>query len=328
MFEKSRGGATLLAAHSAVFGGTVWEKLLRYYGTKALRSNCRVSKPGLQLICQPEVPEARQHTRHWWSLPYVSEAHRKHLFSYSPITLFTSKKAAFTLAEVLITLGIIGIVAAMTIPTLVQNYKKKVVETKLVNFYSVMNNAVKMSEIENGQLALWDALEQDEIKDDANNVIATPTTNVLEWFNKYFVPYVQTARVEKLEKDRDGKLAVYFNDGSLVLIGGSSWFFYPESNDFRTFDYDDNYTDIDKSDCGIKFFTFYFNPATNNDDSYKFHKNKGVEPYMGFWDGTLDDLKNNSRTGCRENVTSERAFCTKLIQLNNWKIPDDYPVKF
>ena len=34
-------------------------------------------------------------------------------------------KSAFTLAEVLITLGIIGVVAAMTIPTLVQNYNVK-----------------------------------------------------------------------------------------------------------------------------------------------------------------------------------------------------------
>ena len=238
------------------------------------------------------------------------------------------RRAAFTLAEVLITLGIIGVVAAMTIPTLVSNYKKKVVETKLVNFYSVINNAVKMSEVENGSVTLWDPLEQDEIKDDSDNVIATPTTNVQEWFAKYLAPYVKTAKVEKLTSDRDGKLAVYFNDGSLVLIGGSSWFFYPESKDFRSYDYDDNYTDIDKSDCGIKFFTFYFNPATANDSSYKYHKGKGVEPYMGFWDGTLDDLKNNNTVGCKENVSTERAFCTKLIQLNNWKIPDDYPVKF
>lgn len=35
-------------------------------------------------------------------------------------------RAAFTLAEVLITLGIIGIVAAMTIPNLIYNYQKKV----------------------------------------------------------------------------------------------------------------------------------------------------------------------------------------------------------
>ena len=34
------------------------------------------------------------------------------------------KKRAFTLAEVLITLGIIGIVAALTMPTLIGNYQK------------------------------------------------------------------------------------------------------------------------------------------------------------------------------------------------------------
>lgn len=34
-----------------------------------------------------------------------------------------SRKAAFTLAEVLITLGIIGVVAALTLPSLVANYK-------------------------------------------------------------------------------------------------------------------------------------------------------------------------------------------------------------
>ena len=34
-------------------------------------------------------------------------------------------KKGFTLAEVLITLGIIGVVAALTIPTLVQNYQTK-----------------------------------------------------------------------------------------------------------------------------------------------------------------------------------------------------------
>ena len=31
-------------------------------------------------------------------------------------------KKAFTMAEVLITIGIIGLVAAMTLPSLVQNY--------------------------------------------------------------------------------------------------------------------------------------------------------------------------------------------------------------
>ena len=35
------------------------------------------------------------------------------------------KKAAFTLAEVLIVLGIIGFIAALTIPTLINFYEKK-----------------------------------------------------------------------------------------------------------------------------------------------------------------------------------------------------------
>ena len=39
------------------------------------------------------------------------------------------KKVAFTLAEVLITLGIIGVVAALTLPTVIKHYKAKVLET-------------------------------------------------------------------------------------------------------------------------------------------------------------------------------------------------------
>lgn len=44
------------------------------------------------------------------------------------------QKKAFTLAEVLITLGIIGVVAAMTLPTLVGEYQKKQTATQLKKF--------------------------------------------------------------------------------------------------------------------------------------------------------------------------------------------------
>ncbi len=44
------------------------------------------------------------------------------------------KKNAFTLAEVLITLGIIGVVAAMTLPTLIQKNNNSVVEARLKKF--------------------------------------------------------------------------------------------------------------------------------------------------------------------------------------------------
>ena len=42
-----------------------------------------------------------------------------------------SRLTAFTLAEVLITLGIIGIVAAMTMPSLIQNYQEKATVTRV-----------------------------------------------------------------------------------------------------------------------------------------------------------------------------------------------------
>lgn len=35
------------------------------------------------------------------------------------------KKSAFTMAEVLITLGVLGIVIAMTLPSIISNYQKK-----------------------------------------------------------------------------------------------------------------------------------------------------------------------------------------------------------
>ena len=54
----------------------------------------------------------------------------------------TDRKAAFTLAEVLITLGIIGVVAAMTIPTLVANYKTKALASGFKKSYSMLMQAV------------------------------------------------------------------------------------------------------------------------------------------------------------------------------------------
>jgi prepilin-type N-terminal cleavage/methylation domain-containing protein len=47
-------------------------------------------------------------------------------------------KQGFTLAEVLITLAVIGVVAALTIPTVVRNYQKTQTVTKLKKTYSAM----------------------------------------------------------------------------------------------------------------------------------------------------------------------------------------------
>ncbi len=52
-------------------------------------------------------------------------------------------KKGFTLSEVLITLGIVGIVAVLTIPAIMKNYKEKVYITQLKKFYGQLSEATQ-----------------------------------------------------------------------------------------------------------------------------------------------------------------------------------------
>ena len=62
------------------------------------------------------------------------------------------KKIGFTLAEVLITLAIIGIVAALTIPTLVQNYQERAWNTASQVFQRKLGEALRVMNVQ-GTLA-------------------------------------------------------------------------------------------------------------------------------------------------------------------------------
>ncbi len=66
-----------------------------------------------------------------------------------------SKEKAFTLAEVLITLGIIGVVAAMTMPSLIMNYQEKARVAQLKRVYSVLSQAYVSAIQENGTPDEW-----------------------------------------------------------------------------------------------------------------------------------------------------------------------------
>lgn len=66
-----------------------------------------------------------------------------------------SHKIAFTLAEVLITLGIIGVVAAMTIPSLITNYQEKQRVSQLKKVYSALSQAFVSALQENGTVDEW-----------------------------------------------------------------------------------------------------------------------------------------------------------------------------
>ena len=101
---------------------------------------------------------------------YLSEAHGKELNVLTSYRLNDFKKkagathvdmsanirrAAFTLAEVLITLGIIGVVAAMTIPTLIADYQERQTVSHLTKVYATLSNAYQMMQIEYGPVNTW-----------------------------------------------------------------------------------------------------------------------------------------------------------------------------
>ena len=81
-----------------------------------------------------------------------------------------NNRKAFTLAEVLITLGIIGVVAAMTIPNLISNYRKKQIEVQAKVTYSTIQQALRFSS--------YDDVGYSEVADNDNQ-------EMINWFNDF-----------------------------------------------------------------------------------------------------------------------------------------------
>ena len=88
-------------------------------------------------------------------------------------------KPAFTLAEVLITLGIIGVVAAMTIPTLMATYQKKQTVTRLKRAYSIVQQSIRLSEDENGEVESWNTMLT------GDQFFTTYLANHIKYLDKY-----------------------------------------------------------------------------------------------------------------------------------------------
>ena len=134
------------------------------------------------------------------------------------------RKTAFTLAEVLITLGIIGIVAAMTLPSLIQKHQERVTVNKVKKFYSVMSQAQLLAIKDNGYVDEWD------VPAEPNGMNIESITA----FMNYMKPYLKI--VKDCGGDRCFKTdyVVYYLNGSrynipdrlpsiykLILIDGS-----------------------------------------------------------------------------------------------------------
>lgn len=220
-------------------------------------------------------------------------------------------KKAFTLAEILITLSIIGIVAALTIPNLIQNYKRKVATVRLKKFVSVMSQAIELSELENGAITTWStaatipttgASDSDEYKD----AYKQNSDNALAFFNKYLAKYMNYTKVEEA---KDYKSRVYFADGSCMWL------------------YNGNLIDIKYAiNCnsgqdmnGVDNFAFIINYKAN--DTYI-----GNKKFSGYYISPINDLtREQAIANCKDNAYN----CTALLEkFDNWEFKEDYPYKF
>ena len=110
------------------------------------------------------------------------------------------------MAEVLITLGILGVVIAMTLPSIIGKYQKIVATTQLKKIYNVFSNAYLMSVEENGESKGWvypmtpppdeEPVGWDEWQGSMEN-----------FYNMYFAPYLNFRFAEtKVNSHKDYKI--------------------------------------------------------------------------------------------------------------------------
>lgn len=217
-----------------------------------------------------------------------------------------NKKTAFTLAETLITLVIIGVVASITIPSVVVKYQKDQTVVQLKKAYTTLAQAVRLSESENGPNKDWDWGTEG---------------NVSESFNTYWKPYL---KIQKICNTYSGcgyhsaypwtslnntsydvacvaptlRTSVILQDGTFVIVrnyGGTPVTLYKQI-----------YVDLNgpkpPNQLGKDLFQFLL------DDQ------KGLVPTGYESDGNVDCSVNKGGLSC----------ATKIIQ-DGWQITDDYP---
>ncbi|MBP3924453.1 type II secretion system protein [bacterium] len=207
------------------------------------------------------------------------------------------RKTAFTLAEVLITIGIIGIVAAMTLPALITKHQKKVVATRVKQFSSIWQQARKLAADEQGTDSFFGTL------------VAKDPDSAFDFYNETFGKYIRTIKVEKSQFGITG-----------AMQNGSGFYFYRTTGQ------------SEGSAYTYLIFCPYYKDCKQLADSGRVESSEGLsdgKKTFGFytkgsapnahWDGTREWLLESCTTGGR------KGYCTTLIQYDGWEIKDDYP---
>ncbi len=219
------------------------------------------------------------------------------------------KKTAFTMSEVLITIGIIGIVAAMTLPGVINGYKKKQTEVQLQKVYSILSQALIQTQIKNGDYNTWnDGL----------------VLGAKEYFKMYFEPYFN-----KLIYCDTYEQCGYSKQFAWVKMDGSSWDFSVEVSNLRA--------PMILSDG--TFLSFSVGGGDLNDPFYDYtilvDLNAGGLPNRLGADVFLFNITNNGllkpsgydKTDdyIEDECSKIGRTCAELIVRSGWKIGKNYP---
>ncbi|CDE43771.1 general secretion pathway protein G [Clostridium sp. CAG:768] len=222
----------------------------------------------------------------------------------------------FTLAEVLITLGIIGVVAALTIPTLIENYQKRQVVESLKIAYSIFLGVIEKAKLDYGDVENWDwnLLSSDRAPTDGN-----------EFVNKYIIPYIKVVPA-KLKYEQAKQL-----DGSIVSSGTSMYLYKPKYvltngmtfSYYATWGYSDDHSLVLSIDING-----YNRPNRMGRDLFIFLISKS-SPNLRFGYNLPLNIKREdllkSNGTCSKDFVGAGWGCSALIMLDGWQIKDDYP---
>lgn len=133
----------------------------------------------------------------------------------------------FTLAEVLVTLGIIGVVSAMTIPTLMRNHQKTVYVNQLKKSYSIISQALDSALTENNAVNLIEAgvIDEDGSEKFLRNYFKAATIFHGDDIDKYLQPNYKNINGDSV---RLRNLTGYVDcanlaDGSVICMRFKSW---------------------------------------------------------------------------------------------------------
>lgn len=223
-------------------------------------------------------------------------------------------KKGFTLAEVLITLGIIGVVASLTMPVLISNYRKTEIETRLKKVYSVINQAVYMSSA-NGT---WTMPPTDQR---GNNDALD------EWLQSALFQYIRSVKHFEVGEfnhplGNTNRSGIILSDGTILWFNNNGQIFvFVDINGLKGpnkngVDYFNFFLDYQSSKLGYFYPSGYaYAKKDENDDNYG-----DVYVY-----GDREKMKNYCSNG--NLLYTNSNTCALLIMYDGWKISKDYPVK-